>query len=83
MQERTIKEYIDAVQQEFACCGVHGYSDWFVVDWYPRNLYASRYKFAAEQRTQLAKKVRGWWGRSVGYFNLLIVLCKEIDLVDE
>lgn len=50
-----MKEYLDGVQQAFACCGSQGYSDWFVVDWYPRQLYQSRYKHAADHRNNMAK----------------------------
>ncbi|XP_037074787.1 uncharacterized protein LOC119096031 [Pollicipes pollicipes] len=57
MQVQVKKEYVDRVQQDFACCGSQGYSDWFVVDWYPRQLYQQRYKVAANQRNQMAKKV--------------------------
>ena len=66
MESQPVKEYIDGVQQEFACCGVNVYSDWFVVDWYPRDLYLSRYKVAAKQRSRRAKMVRELGGVQIG-----------------
>ncbi|XP_043209377.1 peripherin-2-like isoform X2 [Amphibalanus amphitrite] len=57
MQSQPLKEYLDGVQQDFGCCGALGFSDWFVVDWYPRDLYSTRYRTAAKQRSSLAKKV--------------------------
>ncbi|XP_043203101.1 RDS/peripherin-like protein xRDS35 [Amphibalanus amphitrite] len=56
MQSQPLKEYLDGVQQDFGCCGALGFSDWFVVDWYPRDLYSTRYRTAAKQRSSLAKK---------------------------
>lgn len=51
-----IKAYVDRTQSRYQCCGTIGFSDWFVVDWYPIELYVARYLKSVELRDMFAEE---------------------------
>ncbi|XP_037082321.1 uncharacterized protein LOC119102976 [Pollicipes pollicipes] len=53
-----LKEYIDRTQSRYQCCGSLGFSDWFVIDWYPLGLYIARYLSSVRLRDELAARGR-------------------------
>ncbi|KAF0299146.1 Photoreceptor outer segment membrane glycoprotein 2 [Amphibalanus amphitrite] len=51
----ALKGYVDRTQARYQCCGALGFSDWFVVDWYPVTLFVARYLEVVRQRQRFAK----------------------------